>query len=318
MLLPDQAGTRRAIALWRAGALVAFPTETVYGLGADASNAAAVGHIFRAKGRPTTNPLIIHVADIATAQRYAHFSDDAQRLADAFWPGPLTLVLPVREGEGLSPLVTAGLHDVAIRIPDSTLARDLLAWFGGAIAAPSANPSGRISPTSAAHVRAGLEGRIEAILDAGPCTVGVESTIVKPEIPALLRPGGLPVAAIEAALGKPLSHGANASKPTSPGQMLSHYAPRLPLRLEVTSPDRSDLWLGFGPACDGAALNLSPSGDLHEAASNLFAHLHRLDTLAAAGTARSIAVAPIPKSGLGQAINDRLARAAAPRDQKPA
>lgn len=305
----DDTGISRAAAMLAEGALVAFPTETVYGLGADARNDTAVARIFQAKGRPSFNPLIVHVADLATAQRFATFPDDALRLADAFWPGPLTLVLPVREDAGLSPLVTAGLGTVGIRVPEHPLAHALLARFDGPVAAPSANPSGKVSPTEAGHVIDGLSGRIEAVLDGGRCPVGVESTIVGFEGgPTLLRPGGLPIEAIEACLGAPLAaHGGGI---TAPGQLTSHYAPGAGVRLNVDKPEDSEIWLGFGP-CEGAALNLSESGDLVEAAANLFHHLRALDTMASNG--QTIAVAPVPMHGLGRAINDRLQRAAAPR-----
>ncbi|MDR9484528.1 MAG: L-threonylcarbamoyladenylate synthase [Sediminimonas sp.] len=307
-LAPDEGGIARAAALLEGGGLVALPTETVYGLGADARNGLAVARIFEAKGRPRFNPLIVHVASIQAAQRYVEWPEQADVLAGAFWPGPLTLVLPLRADAGLSPLVTAGLDTLAIRVPAHPLARRLLEVFGGPVAAPSANPSGRISPTTAAHVLAGLSGRIEAVLDGGPCPVGVESTIVglSPR-PALLRPGGLPSEAIEAALGEALAGHEDGAAPTAPGQLASHYAPNAGMRLNAETPREGEAFLGFGPgACD---LNLSESGDLTEAAANLFGHLHQLD----ASGAKAIAVAPIPDRGLGRAINDRLRRAAAPR-----
>lgn len=304
------AGVARAAALLRAGALVSFPTETVYGLGADATNDTAVARIFDAKGRPRFNPLIVHLPDVAAAQDVAVLEGDALRLADAFWPGPLTLVLPRRTGAGLSPLVSAGLPTVAVRVPDHALARRVLAETGRPVAAPSANLSGKISPTEAGHVLAGLSGRIDAVLDGGPCAVGVESTIVgfAPD-PVLLRPGGLPVEAIEACLGTPLAVHAEGGPVSAPGQLASHYAPRAPLRLAAVAAGPDERLLGFGPV-EGAVLNLSPSGDLVEAAARLFHHLHALDE-AGAGP---IAVSPIPDHGLGRAINDRLRRAAAPRD----
>ena len=305
----DAAGIARAAELLAAGELVSFPTETVYGLGADATDDMAVARIFEAKGRPRFNPLIVHLPDGARVGDIAVLTGDAARLADAFWPGPLTLVLPIRTGAGLSPLVSAGLPTVAVRVPDQPLARALLRAAGRPIAAPSANPSGRISPTEADHVLAGLGGRIAAVLDGGPCAVGVESTIVgfEPE-PVLLRPGGLPAEAVEACLGVPLATPGTGGAVTSPGQLASHYAPHAPMRLNVTDPRPGERLLGFGPV--EAELNLSPSGDLVEAAAKLFHHLHRLD---AEGTA-PIAVSPIPGTGLGRAINDRLRRAAAPRE----
>jgi L-threonylcarbamoyladenylate synthase len=295
-----------AAALLAQGALVSFPTETVYGLGADARNGVAVAKVFEAKGRPSFNPLIVHVAQIAQAQEYVVWSDLADHLAKAFWPGPITLVMPLRPGHGLSPLVTAGLDTVAIRVPAHETARALLNAFGGPVAAPSANPSGRISPTTAEHVLAGLSGKIAAVLDDGPCRVGVESTIVGlgDAGPVLLRAGGLAQEEIEAVLATPLAPAGSAI--TAPGQLGSHYAPGAQVRLNAEAARGNEVMLGFGDmACD---LNLSAAKDLHEAADQLFGHLHRLDAMA-----RPIAVAPIPETGLGRAINDRLRRAAAPR-----
>jgi L-threonylcarbamoyladenylate synthase len=299
---------RQAAALLQAGQLVAFPTETVYGLGADARQGEAVAALYAAKGRPSFNPLIAHVHSIEAAKRHVIWTETANKLAEAFWPGPLTLVLPLRDGHDISHLVTAGLETLGVRIPAHPAARALLSALDGPVAAPSANPSGRISPTTAAHVVAGLDGRIAAIVDDGPCGVGVESTIVglSGETPILLRPGGLAQEDIEAVLGHPLQL-RDASDPlTAPGQLLSHYAPRAKVRLNVTTPDPAELYLGFGTmSCD---LNLSDSADLVEAAANLFGHLHQLDAMD-----KPIAVAPIPEHGLGAAINDRLRRAAAPR-----
>ena len=299
---------RQAAALLQAGQLVAFPTETVYGLGADARQGEAVAALYAAKGRPSFNPLIAHVHSIEAAKRHVIWTETANKLAEAFWPGPLTLVLPLRDGHDISHLVTAGLETLGVRIPAHPAARALLSALDGPVAAPSANPSGRISPTTAAHVVAGLDGRIAAIVDDGPCGVGVESTIVglSGETPILLRPGGLAQEDIETVLGHPLEM-RDASDPlTAPGQLLSHYAPRAKVRLNVTTPDPAELYLGFGTmSCD---LNLSDSADLVEAAANLFGHLHQLDAMD-----KPIAVAPIPEHGLGAAINDRLRRAAAPR-----
>ncbi len=309
VLSADAAGIARAAALLRAGALVSFPTETVYGLGADATNDTAVARIFEAKGRPRFNPLIVHLPDAARVRDIAVLEGDAARLADAFWPGPLTLVLPIRPGAALSPLVSAGLSTVAVRVPDQPLAHALLIAVDHPIAAPSANPSGRISPTEAAHVVAALGGRIEAVLDGGACAVGVESTIVGFDpVPTLLRPGGLPAEAIEACLGAKLAMLAPGDTVSAPGQLQSHYAPRAGLRLNATDLRPGERLLGFGPV--EATLNLSPSGDLVEAAANLFHHLHRLDSEGDV----PIAVSPIPETGLGRAINDRLRRAAAPRE----
>lgn len=307
--LPDTAaGIDRAADILRAGGLVAFPTETVYGLGADARNDTAVARIFGAKNRPRFNPLIVHLPDTDAAKTLCHWSDEAEVLASAFWPGALTLVLPLRDGHGLSPLVTAGLETAALRVPAHPLATSLLRAVGAPLAAPSANPSGRISPTVAAHVHAGLDGRIDAVLDGGACAVGVESTIVGLDgPPTLLRPGGIPTEAIEAALGGPLGLPVASGSPTAPGQLASHYAPRARLRLNADEPAPGELYLGFGPG--GGTLNLSASGDLIEAAANLFGHLHRLDAM----NAPAIAVARVPETGLGRAINDRLRRAAAPR-----
>ncbi len=307
MLHPDTPGFERAADILRSGALVAFPTETVYGLGADARNDRAVARIFEAKSRPHFNPLIVHLPSVDAAKKLVEWSDTANILASAFWPGPLTLVMPLRQGHGLSPLVTAGLSTLAIRLPTHPVAQALLAAFDGPIAAPSANPSGQISPTTAAHVSQGLTGLIDAILDGGACDVGLESTIVGlADTPTLLRPGGVPSEAIAQALGAPLAdHDSDAL--TAPGQMASHYAPGAQVRLNATSRHDGEVLLGFGPTeCD---LNLSRAGDLVEAAANLFGHLHALDALGA-GT---IAVSPIPETGLGRAINDRLRRAAAPR-----
>lgn len=309
VLQPDDSGLARAAAILRGGGLVAFPTETVYGLGADARNNTAVARIFEAKGRPQFNPLIVHVASLLDAEKIAEFDQTARSLAQAFWPGPLTLVLPLRPDAGISALISAGLPSVAVRVPEHPLAQRLLRAFDGPVAAPSANPSGRISPTTAGHVLAGLSGRIDAVLDGGACGVGVESTIVglQPE-PVLLRAGGLPAEAIEACLGQTLAQAKKTDRPNAPGQLDSHYAPRAALRLNATKRRTGEMLLGFGAVdCD---LNLSASGDLTEAAANLFRHLHDLDARASGG----IAVSPVPDHGLGRAINDRLRRAAAPRD----
>ena len=306
-------GIARAASLLRAGALVAFPTETVYGLGADARSDRAVARIFEAKGRPRFNPLIVHVADLDAARAIAELSPEAERLARAFWPGPLTLVLPLRPGSGISELVSAGLPTVAIRMPAHPLARRLLAEAGCPVAAPSANPSGRVSPTRADHVLDGLSGRIEAVVDGGACPVGVESTILSLDAPPrLLRAGGLPAEVLEACLGRPLAAPeAPGAAPNSPGQLASHYAPGAAVRLNETEPGPEDLWIGFGPATEAAPLTLSATGDLVEAAARLFALMREADSLTRPG--QSLAFAPIPESGLGRAINDRLRRAAAPR-----
>ncbi|WP_456717144.1 L-threonylcarbamoyladenylate synthase [Bradyrhizobium sp. USDA 4353] len=321
VLPADASGIAAAAAVLARGGLVAFPTETVYGLGADASHATAIAHLYQAKGRPAFNPLIAHVADVAAARRIGRFDAMAERLAAAFWPGPLTLVVPQADGCPVADLATAGLETVAIRVPAHPIARALLAAFGGAVVAPSANISGHVSPTTAAHVAADLSGRIDLILDGGPVEVGVESTIIGCfEAPTLLRPGGVPSEAIEAVLGQPLARPAAAEmhaaeQPLAPGMLASHYAPHATVRLEATDLAAGEALLAFGPAslpgAAGAAamLNLSPSGDAAEAATHLFGYLRSLD----ASGVRSIAVMPIPNEGLGEAINDRLRRAAAPR-----
>ena len=307
ILTPNAEGIARAAGLLRSGALVAFPTETVYGLGGDARSDMAVAGIFAAKGRPRFNPLIVHVPSGDAARAFAVFNAQADMLA-AFWPGPLTLVLPLRDGHGLSPLVTADLPTVAIRVPAHPVARALLEAFGGPLAAPSANPSGRVSPTRADHVLSGLSGRIAAVIDGGACAVGVESTIVGLDgVPTLLRPGGVAAEAIEAVLGMPLAMAGDAI--TAPGQMASHYAPGARVRLDVTAPAAGETFVGFGAM--PVALTLSAKGDLTEAAANLFQMLRTADVLA--GPDGCIAFAPIPDTGLGRAINDRLRRAAAPR-----
>lgn len=304
-----------------AGGLVAFPTETVYGLGADATDGNAVARLYAAKERPAFNPLIAHVADLAQARTLGTFDGSAERLAEAFWPGPLTLVVPKAAGCPVCDLATAGLDSVAVRVPDHPVARDILRAFGKPVVAPSANRSGHVSPTTAAHVMADLRGRIDLIVDGGPAIVGLESTIVAClDAPVLLRPGGVPREAIEAALGAPLSVApappeGDPDAPLAPGMLASHYAPRTPLRLDARDLEDGEAVLAFGPvppealARGGRTLNLSASGDLVEAAANLFAHLRTLD---ASGAAR-IAVMPIPRDGLGEAINDRLDRAAAPK-----
>lgn len=300
---------------------MAFPTETVYGLGADATDGAAVARIFEAKGRPRFNPLISHVADRGAARRLARFDDLAERLAEAFWPGPLTLVLPKAAGCPVADLATAGLDSLAVRVPDHPVARDLIAEAGRPLAAPSANRSGHVSPTTADHVLADLEGRIDAVLDGGPTRVGVESTILSllGGRLVLLRPGGVTRAEVEAVAGRPVEDaGAEAGAPDAPlapGLLASHYAPAVPVRLDAEEVLDGEALLTFGDrAIRGAAraaavVDLSPAGDLREAAARLFGALRALDRPGVAG----IAVVPIPRTGLGEAIADRLARAAAPR-----
>lgn len=300
-----------AAALLRAGQLVAFPTETVYGLGADATNADAVLSIYETKGRPRFNPLIVHCADLAMAERLAVFSPLARTLAETFWPGPLSLVLPLRPGHGLSDIVTAGLSTIALRVPDHALAQALLRAADRPLAAPSANPSGKLSPTTAAQVRRGFADRVP-VLDGGACTAGVESTILAIEDGRLvqLRAGALSRTEIESTLGLPVARAEEGAAISAPGMLLNHYAPNARMRLN-TEPAPGEAYLAFGPAPDfaGPMRNLSPSGDLREAARNLFAMIAELD----ADSPGMIAVAPIPETGLGEAINDRLQRAAAPR-----
>jgi L-threonylcarbamoyladenylate synthase len=314
LLTADAAGIAAAARCLAAGGLAAFPTETVYGLGADAGNGEAVASLYAAKGRPTFNPLIAHVADATAARRVGIFNADAERLAAAFWPGPLTMVLPKPKDCGVSDLALAGLDSVAIRMPAHPLAQALLAAFRRPVVAPSANRSGHVSPTNAAHVIGDLRGRIDLIIDGGPCTVGIESTIVSClGVPTLLRPGGLPREEIERVLGRPLALAAapDDDAPLAPGMLSSHYAPRASVRLNAQDARADEALLAFGqpPSHAGKTLNLSPRRDLVEAAANLFSHLRALD----ASGARHIAVMSIPHEGLGEAINDRLARAAAPK-----
>jgi len=323
LILPaGQAAAEAAARRLAAGGLVAFPTETVYGLGADAGNATAIAHLYAAKGRPAFNPLIAHVADLAAAQRIGRFDARAKKLAEAFWPGPLTLVVPKTDSCPVADLATAGLDTVAIRIPAHPVAQAILRAFGGAVVAPSANISGHVSPTLAAHVESDLSGRIDLIVDGGPVEVGVESTIVGCfDAPMLLRPGGLSRERIEAVLGAALARppadaASDDSQPLAPGMLASHYAPRANVRLNARDVAAGEALLAFGPArlpgLDGASvvMNLSPAADLDEAAANLFGYLRALD----ARGARTIAVMPVPHHGLGEAINDRLRRAAVERD----
>ncbi len=299
-----------AAALLRAGKLCAFPTETVYGLGADATDADAVLSIYETKGRPRFNPLIIHCADFAMAETLAEFSPLARRVA-ALWPGSLTLVLPARVGNGLADVATAGLDSVAIRIPDHALALELIAAVGRPLAAPSANPSGRLSPTTAEQVRRGFAGKVP-VLDGGPCHAGVESTIIRVEGQRLvqLRAGAVAREEVERRLGVAVEIAEKDAAVAAPGMLASHYAPNALMRLN-TQPRDGEAFLAFGraPEFGGVMRNLSVSGDLHEAARNLFSMLHELDAVGAG----VIAVAQIPETGLGEAINDRLQRAAAPR-----
>jgi L-threonylcarbamoyladenylate synthase len=310
VLKAEPAAIVAAAACLAAGGLVAFPTETVYGLGADAGNGEAVARLYAAKGRPRFNPLIAHIGSLEAARRLGRFDATAETLAAAFWPGPLTLVLPKRPDAGVADLALAGLDSVAVRVPAHPVARALLAAFDGPVVAPSANRSGHVSPTDATHVLADLRGRIDMVLDGGPCPVGLESTIVAClDTPTLLRPGGLPREAIEHVLGRALTVAKSDDEtPLAPGMLASHYAPKARLRLDAATAEPGEALLGFGPA-PPATLNLSPRGDLIEAAANLFSHLRALD----ASGAKRIAVMKVPHEGLGEAINDRLKRAAAPK-----
>jgi L-threonylcarbamoyladenylate synthase len=318
-ILPaNDAAVASAAQCLKQGGLVAFPTETVYGLGADATNAGAIARLYEAKGRPLFNPLIATVGDIAAAITIARFDATATRLAETFWPGPLTLVLPKTDDCPVADLATAGLDTIAVRVPAHPVARAILRAFSGPVVAPSANLSGHVSPTTAAHVQSDLSGRIDLIIDGGAVMVGVESTIVGCfDIPMLLRPGGLPREEIEYVLGRPLARPpvdaeCEAGQPLAPGMLASHYAPRTPVRLNAHHIEPGEALLAFGPArvpgteTAATVMNLSSRGDLSEAAANLFGHLRALD----AKCARAIAVMPVPSHGLGEAINDRLRRAA--------
>ncbi|WP_407176402.1 L-threonylcarbamoyladenylate synthase [Bradyrhizobium sp. STM 3562] len=322
-ILPaDEAGVKEAARCLAAGGLVAFPTETVYGLGADATNSAAIARLYEAKGRPLFNPLISHVAGFEAARRLGRFDAVACALAQAFWPGPLTLVLPKRPDCEVAELATAGLDTIAVRVPAHPTAHAILAALGKPVVAPSANLSGHVSPTSAAHVKSDLKGRIDLIIDGGPVAVGVESTIIGCfGTPMLLRPGGVPREEIERVLDRPLKQApadtdSDGAQPLAPGMLTSHYAPRAKVRLNVRSLKPGEALLAFGrPDVAGrehaaATMNLSESGDLAEAASHLFGYLRMLD----ATNAHTIAVMPVPPHGLGEAINDRLRRAAAGRE----
>jgi L-threonylcarbamoyladenylate synthase len=304
--------------LLKSGHVIAIPTETVYGLAADATNPAAIARIYETKGRPTFNPLICHMADLAMAETYADFDPLSRQLAEQFWPGPLTLILPLKHDSAIHPLATAGLPTVGIRIPEG-FAGSLIAAYGQPLAAPSANTSGRISPTTAAHVEADLGDKIALILDGGAASVGVESTIIRVEDGQLwlLRPGGLAAEAIEAATGLRVHRiEGQHTAIVAPGMLATHYAPSAHMRLNATRVLPGEALIGFGPlpvaGSDQAVaqFQLSESGDLVQAAANLFDMMKQADATGAA----MIAVAPIPDHGLGEAINDRLIRAAAPRD----
>jgi len=322
MLTAGPTAAAEAAGCLKNGGLVAFPTETVYGLGADATQPEAIARLYQAKGRPSFNPLIAHVSDLAAAERIARFNVTARRLAEAFWPGPLTLVLPKTADCAVADLATAGLDTVAVRMPAHAVAREILRELGRPIVAPSANRSGHVSPTTAAHVATDLSGRIDLIVDGGPVSVGVESTIIGCfETPLLLRPGGLPRTAIEQVLGHavgrpPEEPETHSGQPLAPGMLASHYAPRTQVRLNAHRLEPGEALLAFGPdpipgnEAAAATLNLSARGDLTEAAANLFSHLRALDI----ANARAIAVMPVPHEELGEAINDRLRRAAVPQD----
>ncbi len=316
-MLADAAGIAEAAAVLASGGLVAFPTETVYGLGADATNAAAVAKLYAAKGRPSFNPLIAHVADVPAAKRAGHFNALAMALATKFWPGPLTLVMPATEL--VCDLARAGLDTVGLRVPAHPAAQKMLSTFGKPVAAPSANRSGHVSPTAAEHVLADLAGKIDFVLDGGATPLGLESTIIdcSSDVPRLLRAGGVPREEIEKALGQKIEIAENGDThaPASPGRLASHYATRAKLRLNAREVMAGEALLAFGEPLPRDAeravltLNLSHRADLVEAAANLFAYMRAMDE---AGVS-TIAVAPIPQTGLGEAINDRLMRAAAPR-----
>jgi L-threonylcarbamoyladenylate synthase len=311
LLPPDQAGVAAAVEALRRGDLVGLPTETVYGLAADATEGRAVAAIYAAKARPRFNPLIVHVSGSKEAQAHGVFGQDARALAHAFWPGPLTLVVPFRAGSPVADLARAGLGTIALRAPAHPTARAVLAAFGKPLAAPSANRSGHVSATDAEHVAEDLGDAVSVVLDAGPSPIGLESTIVAldGDGAALLRPGAVARADVERALGRRLAGPDAAGAPRAPGMLERHYAPAAPLRLDATEVRPGEALLAFGRALPPGVtrrLNLSPTGDLAEAAANLFAHLRALDALRPA----AIAVMPIPGPGLGEAIRDRLARAA--------
>lgn len=313
---PDATAYAHATKLLHGGELVSFPTETVYGLGANALDSKAVAKIYSAKNRPSFNPLIVHVANKDTVLNYVEMNDQAQTLAEKFWPGPFTMVLPIKQNCGLSNLITAGLDTVAIRVPENVVAHELITEFDGPIAAPSANKSGKISPTTAKHVSDEFGDELSMIIDGGSCEKGIESTIVRVDgkVIEILRPGSITSSDIENAVGRKVSYQVKTSdQPNAPGQLESHYAPETKMRLNVTETRNDEALLAFGKievSEDRFTLNLSPSGDLIEAAANLFSMMRELDQM----NFNSIAVSPIPETGLGIAINDRLRRAAAPKE----
>lgn len=307
----DNAGIGRAACILADGGVVAFPTETVYGLGGDARSPDAVGKIYAAKGRPESNPLIVHFANAEDAWRCVEADPLAELLASEFWPGPLTLVLPRLKNSPVCDLAAAGHRTLGVRVPSHQVSRELLRRFGGPVAAPSANRSGMVSPTAAEHAVADLAGRIDAVLDGGSCGFGIESTIVSTlhGIPQILRPGAITKEMIvDIVRAEPLM-ASDGPLPASPGQLQSHYAPASKLRLNATQPAEGEVWIGFGTGSEGADFNLSPEGDLDEAAANLFAMLRLADRQAIDGGAGRIAIAPVSFEGIGVAINDRLDRA---------
>lgn len=310
--MPSESDIAAAAAALQRGELAAFPTETVYGLGADASNDRAVALVYAAKGRPAFNPLIVHVADAEAGFKLGDFPEMAKILARRFWPGPLTIVVARAASCPVSLLASAGLSSIAIRVPNHPVALELLRRFGKPVVGPSANPSGKVSPTTAEHVRRHMGGKVAIVLDGGRCKVGVESSVVSflDGAPKLLRPGGVSRGEIEQTIGMALAVESHAARPHAPGQLPSHYAPRAEIRLHAEAPRAGEAYLGFGPLHAHGPYTLSASGDLVEAAASLFRLLHDID----ATGAKAIAVAPIPHHGLGEAINDRLMRAAAPRD----
>ena len=301
--------------LLRAGRLVAFPTETVYGLGAAATNERAVAALFNAKGRPANNPLIVHLAGIKDAARLVRFDALSRKAADLFWPGPLTLVLPLLPDSGVTRLVTSGRRTLAVRVPSHPVARELITVAGLPVAAPSANISGRVSPTTADHVMSDLVGRVDAIIDAGPCTHGLESTVIRPTVrgPELLRPGALTKELLEERLGVEFVVNSEPAEVVSPGQLPSHYSPKSRVRMNAASPSEGEVHLGFGPDGCVEEFSLSPVGNLTEAAARFYDLLRKADEHALRSDASTIAISPIPETGLGRALNDRLRRASLPQ-----
>ena len=314
LYIPNQDTFKHAVNMLEQGDIVSFPTETVYGLGADATNNQAVAKIYAAKNRPSFNPLIVHLADAKIASQYVLMNNMADKLADAFWPGPFTMVLPVKPDCGLSDLITAGLDTVAVRVPKNKIAHELLSHFNGPIAAPSANKSGNVSPTTADHVNSEFGDELKMIIDGGKCEKGIESTIIHIDNDqvTLLRPGNITAEEIEKIISKEILINKATDNPIAPGHLKSHYSPHTKMRLNVISPEDDEAFLAFGVAEPRkTTLNLSTTGDLTEAAANLFSMMRALDQM----NLSTIAVTPIPQTGLGIAINDRLTRAAAPKGE---